>query len=65
MKEQALKNRTAYGAYNAAAIVMNPKNGEVLSMVGSADPWADSLPKDVTQPKPVNLFQAIMWLFKD
>ncbi len=45
VKEQALKNRTAYGAYNAAAIVMNPKNGEVLSMVGSADPWADSLPK--------------------
>jgi 1A family penicillin-binding protein len=45
VKAQVAKNITSYGAYNAALIAMDPKTGEVLSMVGSANPWADPLPK--------------------
>lgn len=45
VKAQVVKNITNYGAYNAALIAMNPKTGEVLSMVGSANAWADPLPK--------------------
>ena len=45
VKENVAKNIVNFGAYNAAAIVMAPKTGEVLAMVGSADPYADPLPK--------------------
>lgn len=45
VREKALENRTNFGAYNAAAIVMSPKTGEVLAMVGSADVTADPIPK--------------------
>ncbi|MFA5009288.1 MAG: PBP1A family penicillin-binding protein [Candidatus Paceibacterota bacterium] len=45
VKESVAKNRANYNAYNQAAIIMSPKTGEVLAMVGSADPWADPLPK--------------------
>ncbi len=44
VKENVAKNRVNYNAYNQATIVMDPKTGEVLAMVGSADPWADPLP---------------------
>ncbi|MFA5013292.1 MAG: PBP1A family penicillin-binding protein [Candidatus Paceibacterota bacterium] len=45
VKANVAKNIVNFGAYNAAAIVMAPKTGEVLAMVGSADPYADPLPK--------------------
>ncbi|MFA5087004.1 MAG: PBP1A family penicillin-binding protein [Candidatus Paceibacterota bacterium] len=45
VKTNVAKNMANFGAYNAAAIVMQPKTGEVLAMVGSADPYADPLPK--------------------
>lgn len=35
--ENALKNESAYRASNAALVAINPKNGEILSMVGSRD----------------------------
>jgi membrane peptidoglycan carboxypeptidase len=34
---QAATNKNSYKAMNAAAITVNPSNGEILSMVGSAD----------------------------
>jgi 1A family penicillin-binding protein len=33
----AAKNKDKYGITNAALVALNPKNGEVLAMVGSAD----------------------------
>jgi 1A family penicillin-binding protein len=51
VKDQVVKNRSAYGAYNAATVVMDPKTGNVLAMVGSADPWADSLPANCNPAK--------------
>ncbi|MFA5431335.1 MAG: PBP1A family penicillin-binding protein [Candidatus Paceibacterota bacterium] len=45
VKTTVAKNITSYGAYNAASIVMAPKTGEVLSLVGSADPYGEPLPK--------------------
>lgn len=33
----AATNRSKYGIQNAALVALNPKNGEVLAMVGSAD----------------------------
>jgi 1A family penicillin-binding protein len=51
VKDQVAKNRTAYGSYNAATVVMDPKTGEVRAMVGSADPWADSLPANCNPAK--------------
>jgi len=43
--EQEIRNgvnkyKYAYGAYNAAAVVLNPKNGDILAMVGSANYYA-------------------------
>ncbi|HNY36210.1 MAG TPA: transglycosylase domain-containing protein [Candidatus Pacearchaeota archaeon] len=45
VKTNVAKNMVNFGAYNAAAIVMAPKTGEVLAMVGSADPYGEPLPK--------------------
>ncbi|MDD5568977.1 MAG: transglycosylase domain-containing protein [Candidatus Pacebacteria bacterium] len=45
VEENVAKNRINYGAYNAATVVMDPKTGEILAMIGSADPWADPLPE--------------------
>ncbi len=46
--EKIIKERSAvnysFNAYNAAMIVIDPKNGEVLAMVGSADYFGDPLP---------------------
>jgi len=44
VKEGVERNK-AYNAYNAALVAINPKNGEIISMVGSADWYADPLPK--------------------
>jgi penicillin-binding protein 1A len=34
-----------YGAYNAALVALNPKDGEVLAMAGSKDYFGENLPK--------------------
>jgi len=44
IKEGALKNRT-YNANNAALVAIDPSNGEVLAMVGSADWFAEPYPE--------------------
>lgn len=51
VKEGVEKNRKTYGAYNGAMIIMDPKTGEILSLVGSADPWAESAPAGCTPGK--------------
>jgi len=38
-------------AHNAALVAMNPKNGEILSMVGSADWFGESYPEDCISGK--------------
>lgn len=43
--ENVQKNITRFGAYNSALISIDPKTGEILAMVGSADPWGEPLPK--------------------
>lgn len=40
--KQGTEKNKAYGAYNAALVAINPKNGEIVAMVGSAD--AEALP---------------------
>ncbi len=43
--ENVDKNIARFGAYNSALVSINPKTGEILAMVGSANPWGESLPK--------------------
>ncbi|MFA5169427.1 MAG: transglycosylase domain-containing protein [Candidatus Paceibacterota bacterium] len=43
--ENVGNNITRFGAYNSALISIDPHTGQILSMVGSADPWGESLPK--------------------
>ncbi|MFA5714170.1 MAG: PBP1A family penicillin-binding protein [Candidatus Paceibacterota bacterium] len=43
--ENVKNNIARFGAYNSALVSLDPKTGEILSMVGSADPWGESLPK--------------------
>ena len=45
VKEKVISNRINYNAYNAALVAINPKNGEILALVGSADPQEEPLPK--------------------
>jgi membrane peptidoglycan carboxypeptidase len=45
VKEGVERNRI-YNAYNAALVALNPVNGEILAMVGSADWFADPYPLD-------------------
>lgn len=46
LTEQVKKNAKNYNAYNAALVAIDPKTGQILSMVGSADYFApESLPK--------------------
>ena len=44
VSEGAKRNR-AYNAYNAALVAIDPKTGEILSMVGSADWFGKSYPE--------------------
>lgn len=44
VKDGTERNK-AYGAYNGALIALNPKNGEILAMVGSANPDANPYPE--------------------
>jgi len=46
--EIAEKNSTNYNANNAALIAVDPKTGQILSMVGSKDYFADPEPEDCT-----------------
>jgi 1A family penicillin-binding protein len=46
VSEQVKKNAKNYNAYNAALVAIDPKTGQILSMVGSRDYFApESLPK--------------------
>ncbi|MDD3170163.1 MAG: PBP1A family penicillin-binding protein [Candidatus Paceibacterota bacterium] len=45
LKEQVASNRINFNAYNSALVAIDPKTGEILAMIGSADPWDDSLPE--------------------
>ncbi|GMX58870.1 MAG: hypothetical protein MCSN_5240 [Candidatus Microsyncoccus archaeolyticus] len=45
VKEVVASNRANYNAYNAALVAIDPKTGEILAMVGSADPREEPLPK--------------------
>ena len=44
IKEGVEKNKITYHAYNAAMVAIDPKTGEILSMIGSADWFADPYP---------------------
>jgi membrane peptidoglycan carboxypeptidase len=43
--ENVEKNEAKFGAYNSALISIDPKTGEILAMIGSADPWGESYPE--------------------
>jgi len=43
--ENVESNIARFGAYNSALVSIDPHTGEILAMVGSADPWGDPLPK--------------------
>ncbi|GAB4222462.1 MAG: hypothetical protein Kow0076_3770 [Francisella sp.] len=43
VKEKALYNKEAFNAENAALIAINPKNGEILTMVGSRDYFDENI----------------------
>ena len=45
IKEGVANNINRFGAYNSATISIDHKTGQILSMVGSADPWGEPLPK--------------------
>ncbi len=46
--KEKVKENYRYNAYNAAVVVIDPNNGEVLAMVGSADYFGTSLPEGCT-----------------
>jgi len=45
ISENVEKNIARFGAYNSALVSIDPHTGQILSMVGSADPWGESLPE--------------------
>lgn len=45
IKEGVASNITRFGAYNSSTISIDHKTGQILSMVGSADPWGKPLPE--------------------
>lgn len=53
--EQAIEDRAeinqGLNAYNAALVAINPKTGEILSMVGSLDWFGDPYPENCTSGK--------------
>jgi len=46
-----VQNNKKYNAYNAALVSINPKTGEILAMVGSANWFGEQYPKDCTSGK--------------
>ena len=49
IKERAKINEN-YQAFNASLVALDPKTGEVLSMIGSKDYFADSYPENCSGP---------------
>jgi 1A family penicillin-binding protein len=47
VKEGVERNKM-YRSYNASLVAIDPKNGEILAMVGSKDYFADPYPEDCT-----------------
>jgi membrane peptidoglycan carboxypeptidase len=45
VKEQVEYNAEVYNAHNAALVAIDPQTGEILTMVGAADPYADPYPE--------------------
>jgi len=43
---EGVERNKAYKAHNAALVAINPKTGEILAMVGSADWFGDSYPEE-------------------
>lgn len=48
IKEGAEKNESLVDAKNASLVAIDPKTGEILTMVGSRDYWGESSPKNCT-----------------
>ncbi|MCK5044229.1 PBP1A family penicillin-binding protein [Candidatus Parcubacteria bacterium] len=48
--EERAKINENYGAFNASLVALDPKTGEVLSMAGSKDYFADSYPEGCSGP---------------
>jgi len=46
--EEGVKVNKDYNAHNAALVAIDPKTGEILAMVGSADYFGEPYPKDCT-----------------
>ncbi len=46
VKEEAEKNAKNYNAYNASLVAIDPKNGQILTMVGSKDYFQESQPEN-------------------
>jgi len=49
--EIAPYNKKAHNAHNAALISIDPKTGQILTMVGSKDYWGESSPKNCSPGK--------------
>lgn len=49
VKKYADKNGPEMNAHNAALVSIDPKNGQILAMVGSKDYFANSFPENCTQ----------------
>ena len=49
--EVGVERNKKYNAHNAALVAINPNNGELLAMVGSADWFGDPYPQDCTAGK--------------
>jgi len=45
IKEGVTSNINRFGAYNSATVSIDHKTGQILSMVGSADPWGKPFPE--------------------
>ncbi len=48
VKERVQGNISRFNSHNGAAVVINPKTGEILSLVGSADYFGQPFPEDCT-----------------
>jgi penicillin-binding protein 1C len=48
VKEQSEKNQKSANAYNAGLVAIDPKTGQILTMVGSRDYFGKSLPENCT-----------------
>ena len=49
--KQGVERNRSLGAYNASLVAISPDTGEILSLVGSADYFAQSLPEGCTSGK--------------